>query len=127
MVYNPLIFITLIARVKNDVILQWLPAAMCFKTTNSTNRNLYLFKKNKKQADFFFFCKCFICVIFQNSIVSLMKEIVYVNPFSFVSHCRALWCSCYSPHLLVSQTARYDMFKRCTGKIFYLVSRVFSS
>lgn len=52
MVYNPLIFITLIARVKDDVILQWLPAAMCFKITNSANRNLHL-KKNKK-SDFFF-------------------------------------------------------------------------
>lgn len=123
MVYNPLIFITLIARVKDDVILQWLPAAMCFKITNSANRNLHL-KKNKK-SDFFF--KCFIYVIFQNSIVSLVKEILNVNPFSFVSHCRAVWCWCYSPHLLVSQKARHDVFKRCMGEIFYLVSRVFFS
>lgn len=44
MVYNPFIFITHISGVKDDVIFQWLPAAICSEITNSANGNLHLSK-----------------------------------------------------------------------------------
>lgn len=50
MVYNPLIFITRISGVKDDVIFQWLPAAICSEITNSGKKNLHL----SKNPDFFF-------------------------------------------------------------------------
>jgi len=49
MVCNPLIFITRISGVKDDVIFQWLPAAVCSEITNNANGNLH----SSKNPDFF--------------------------------------------------------------------------
>lgn len=66
MVYNPLIFIIRTSGVKDDVIFQWLPAAICSEITNIANKYLNLSKNQ-------FFCKWYLYVIFQNTIVSLKK------------------------------------------------------
>lgn len=44
MVYNPLIFIICTSRVKDNVIFQWLPAAICSEITNIANEDLHLSK-----------------------------------------------------------------------------------